>query len=68
MFTGCLKIFQADKKLRIAIYRFKDNGTLLTTDENLVLFAECPIEVKAKEDITPYVDAVADSSRYYVIK
>lgn len=37
-------------------------------DENLVLFGECPVKIVAKQDITPLVDAVVDSSRYYVLK
>lgn len=68
VFTGCLKMFQADTKFRIVIYRLKDPSTTLTSDENLIFFAECPIEVKPKGDITAFVDAVIDSSRYYVLK
>jgi len=68
VFTGAMKIFQTEKKLRIVIYRFNDPTTVLTTPENLTAFAECHIEVKPKEDITGYVDAVIDSSRYYVLR
>lgn len=68
VFTGALKMFQADVKFRIVIYRLKDSSTTLTSDENLIYFAECPIEVKPKGDITAFVDAVIDSSRYYVLK
>ncbi len=68
LFTGLLRIFQADTKLRIALYAFKDTSTLMETDENLVPFCECPIEVKPKGDITAFVDAVIDSSRYFVIR
>eukprot|EP01041_Mallomonas_annulata_P009249 gene9249-19199_t len=68
IFTGCLKVFQTDTKLKVSIYRFIDATTVLTTPENITLFAECHIEVKPKEDITAFVDAVIDSSRYYVVK
>lgn len=61
-------MLQADTKMRIVLYRYKDESTLLASDENLVQFAECPIEIKPKEDITPFVDSVADSSRYFVIR
>ena len=68
LFTGLLRIFQADTKLRIALYAYKDTTTLMETNENLVPFCECPIEVKPKGEITSYVDAVIDSSRYFVIR
>lgn len=67
-FTGHLKVIQCDLKLRVAIFRYKDETTLLTTPENLVLFGECPIEVEPKGDITPFVDSVVDSSRYFVVR
>lgn len=68
LFTGHLKIFQSDVKLKIILYRYKDESTLLASDENLILFAECPIAVNPKEDITPFVDSVIDSSRYFVLR
>ena len=68
LFTGLLKVFQQDKKLRIVLFSYKDPQSLSTAEENLVKFGECPIEVKPKEDIIAYVDAVIDSSRYYVIR
>lgn len=55
-------------KLRIVLYRYKDESTLLSSDENLIQFAECPIAVNPKEDITPFVDSVIDSSRYFVLR
>ena len=67
-FTGHLKVIQTDLKLRVAIYRYKDETTLLTTPENLILFGDCPIEIEPKGDITPFVDSVADSSRYFVVR
>lgn len=68
LMTGHLKVFQTDDKLRIVLYRYKDPESSSSSDENLINFAECPIAVKPKEDITPYVDAVIDSSRYYVLR
>jgi hypothetical protein len=68
LFTGVMRVFQADTKMRIVLYAYKDSTTLLETDENLVQFGECPIEVQPAEDITKYVDAVIDSSRYFVLR
>ena len=68
LFTGLLRIFQADTKLRIALYAYKDISTLMETDENLVPFCECPVEVEPRGDITSFVDAVIDSSRYFVVR
>lgn len=67
LMTGHLKVFQTDDKLKIVLYRYKDPASTSTVD-NLIIFAECPISVKPKEDITPFVDAVIDSSRYYVLR
>jgi hypothetical protein len=61
-------VIQIDLKLKVSLYRYKDETTLLTTPENLILFGECPIEIEPKGDITPFVDSVADSSRYFVIR
>ena len=61
-------MFQTDDRLRIVLYRYKDPENSSATDDNLVTFAECPIIVKPHEDITPFVDAVIDSSRYYVLR
>ena len=72
--TGCLKIFQINMKLRIVIYRYKNptdpTSIILTSndDERMELFAECLVELKPKENIIPFVDAVIDSSRYYVVR
>lgn len=68
LFTGHMKVFQADTKLRIDLFAYRDEKTLMSSDENLVLFGQCPIEVKPKEDITTYVDSVIDSSRYFVLR
>jgi hypothetical protein len=68
LFTGLLRVFQADEKLRVAIYSYKDSKSLSSTDDNIQLFGECPIKLKYHGDIAPYVDAVIDSSRYYVIR
>jgi adaptin ear-binding coat-associated protein 1/2 len=68
LYTGMLRMFQADTKLRIVLYAYRDTTTLKETDDNLIPFGECPIEVKPKEDIIAFVDAVIDSSRYFVIK
>ena len=74
MLTGCLKIFQKNMKLIITIYRYKDTNpttaSLLpdTSDDRLEVFCECPIDLKPQENIIPFVDAVIDSSRYYVMR
>jgi adaptin ear-binding coat-associated protein 1/2 len=68
LFTGHIKVFQSTTRLKISLYAYKDTTTLMSTDENLILFGECPIEIKPSEDVTPYVDAVIDSSRYFVLK
>lgn len=68
IFTGCLRCYQADTKLRIVLYSLKDTANRSVADDNVIEFAECPIEVKAKETITSFVDAVIDSSRYYVLR
>jgi len=68
LFTGLLRIFQEDTKLRIILYSYKDSSSLSTSEDNLVQFGECPIEIKPKEDILAFVDAVIDSSRYFVIR
>lgn len=63
-----MKIFQADIKLRIALYSFKDPAKTVVSDDNLQFFGECPIELKVDDSLTTYVDGVIDSSRYYVIR
>jgi hypothetical protein len=50
------------------IYRYKDEKSTVATDDNLVEFGECPITIAPKENITPFVDSVADSSRYFVVR
>jgi len=54
--------------LRIVVYGFKDPEHQVVDDNHIVQFGECPVEVKAHENITTYVDAVIDSSRYYVLR
>jgi len=68
IFTGCLKIFQGGDKLRLVVYSFKDPLKTSVTAENIQMFGECPIEVKPGENILGFVDAVIDSSRYYVVR
>jgi adaptin ear-binding coat-associated protein 1/2 len=68
LFTGHMRVFQADTLLRIVLFAFRDPTTLMTADENLVLFGECPVEVKPSTDITTFVDSVIDSSRYFVLR
>lgn len=43
LFTGLLRVFQADIKLRVVVYSYRDPTTLLATPENLVQVGECPI-------------------------
>ena len=63
-----VRVYQQDKKCRIILYSYKNTSSLSTSDENLSMFGECPIEVKPREDIISFVDAVIDSSRYYVLR
>ena len=37
-------------------------------DSVLQLSAECPVEIQPGETITSFIDAVIDSSRYFVLK
>jgi hypothetical protein len=68
LFTGYIRIIQNNNILFIRLYNYKNASSLADNDENLVLFGECPIEVEPKGDIIQFVDAVIDSSRYYVIR
>lgn len=68
LLTGAMKISQNDTKLYIRLYSYKNPKSLSLGDDNVVLFGECPIEVQPKGDIMTFVDAVIDSSRYYVVK
>ena len=68
LFTGLLRIFQRDDKLRISLYAYKTPKSTLETDENLVPFCDCPIEVAPKGTLNGLVDAVIDSGRYFVIR
>ena len=68
LFTGFLRVTQTDVRLKVAVFAYKDSSTLLTSEDNLVRFGECPIEVAPQSDITTFVDAVIDSSRYYVLR
>ena len=68
LFTGHLRIYQTNTRLRLVLYAYRDTSTLMSTDENLIFFGECPIEVTPGEDVTTYVDAVIDSSRYFVLR
>lgn len=61
-------MFQKDDFLRIVIYRYKDEKSTMTSDDNLVQFAECPIHIAPKENVVAFVDGVADSSRYFVLR
>ena len=68
LFTGFLRVTQADTRLKITIYAYKDPSKLLASEDNLAKFAECPVEVVPKGDVTAFVDGVIDSSRYYVLR
>jgi hypothetical protein len=68
LFTGILRVYQCDVRLRIVLYSYKNPASLSTCADNLVVFGECPIEVKPREDIIAFVDAVIDSSRYFVLR
>jgi hypothetical protein len=43
IFTGCMRIFQADTKLKIRIYKYKNPDGLIVDNDNIQLFGECPI-------------------------
>jgi adaptin ear-binding coat-associated protein 1/2 len=66
LFTGYLRVLQADTKLRIIVYAYRDPTKLLASDENLTKFGECPVAPHG--DVTSFVDSVIDSSRYYVLR
>lgn len=68
LFTGLLRIFQKDDKLRVSLFAYKDPKSTLETDENLVPFCDCPVEVKPKGTLNGLVDAVIDSGRYFVLR
>ena len=68
LFIGFLRVYQNDKQLFVRIYKFASAYKKDPNDDDLVLFAECPIEIKPKEAITSYIDNVVDSSRYFVLK
>ena len=68
LFTGLLRIFQKDDKLRVSMYAYKDPKSTVDADENLVHFCDCPIEVKPKESLNGMVDSVVDSGRYFVLR
>lgn len=38
MFTGALRMYQSDLKMRVAIFTYNDQKTLSMADENLTLF------------------------------
>lgn len=54
--------------LAVRLYRFKDSASTLTTDDNLEMFAECPIHLERDDALSKFVDEVADSSRYFVLR
>jgi hypothetical protein len=68
LFTGCLQIFQADRKLRIVLYSYKDQNRQIMDTDSITPFGQCPIEIKPGESITNFADGVVDSSRYYVVR
>jgi hypothetical protein len=61
-------VFQSDDRLRVVLYRYLDTASLSAGPDNLAAFAECPIQVRPGEAITPFVDGVIDSSRYFVLR
>ena len=68
LFTGGLRVYQNDVILRIAIFTYQDPLVQALTAENTVLFCECFVEVKPGGDVLQFVDAVIDSSRYFVLR
>ena len=43
LFTGALRVFQIDTKLKVVIYSYIDPTTILLSSDNLNVFAECHI-------------------------
>ena len=68
LFTGGLRVYQNDVILRIAIFTYQDILVQALTVENTTLFCECFVEVKPGGDVLQFVDAVIDSSRYFVLR
>ena len=68
LFTGFLRVYHCDTLLRIVVFRYRDETTHRSTDDNLSLFCECVVQVTEDEDMTSFVDGVIDSSRYYVLR
>ena len=68
LFTGGLRVYQNDVILRIAIFTYQDPLVQALTVENTTLFCECFVEVKPGGDVLQFVDAVIDSSRYFVLR
>lgn len=67
-FTGVTRVYQLGDDLAVRLYRFRDAGSTLTTDDNLELFAECPIHLEKDDALSKFVDEVVDSSRYFVLR
>ena len=59
---------QADTKLFVRIYMIKGAYSRSPDDSVLQLSAECPVAIQPGETITNFIDAVIDSSRYFVLK
>ena len=73
--TGCSRIYQSDETLRVVIYSIIDNTSANRTDDNIKLFAECIIpglkdypNSTMSSSLPIYINAVIDSSRYYVLR
>lgn len=67
-FTGVTRVYQLGDDLAVRLYRFRDAGSTLTTDDNLELFAECAIHLEKDDALSKFVDEVVDSSRYFVLR
>lgn len=42
LFAGCLRVFHAEQRIRIVLYRYVNAASRSMSDDNLAVFAQCP--------------------------